>query len=51
MLLLLDRPNLYERCAADHDYCRKILDESLRLFTPATIRLSAIRTHMRHRRW
>lgn len=33
MRLLLDRPNLYERCAADHDYCRKILEESLRLFT------------------
>lgn len=35
MRLLLDRPNLYERCAPDHDYCRKILDESLRLFTPS----------------
>lgn len=33
MLLLLDRPNLYERCAPYHDYCRKILEESLRLFT------------------
>ncbi len=35
--LLLDRPDLYEGCAADLDYCRKVLDESLRLFNPGSV--------------
>ncbi|MBB4858883.1 cytochrome P450 [Novosphingobium chloroacetimidivorans] len=35
--LLLDRPDLYERCARDHEYCRKVLDESLRLFNPGSV--------------
>ncbi|WP_159982122.1 MULTISPECIES: cytochrome P450 [unclassified Novosphingobium] len=35
--LLLDRPDLYERCAVDHDYCRKVLDEGLRLFNPGSV--------------
>jgi cytochrome P450 len=37
MRLLLDRPDLYERCAIDHDYCRKVLEEGLRLFNPGSV--------------
>lgn len=37
MRLLLDRPEIYERCAADHDYCRKVLEEGLRLFNPGSV--------------
>ena len=37
MQLLLDRPDLYHRCAVDHDYCRRVLDESLRLFNPGSV--------------
>lgn len=35
--LLLDRPDVYERCAADHEYCRKVLEEGLRLFNPGSV--------------
>lgn len=35
--LLLDRPEVYERCATDHEYCRKVLEESLRLFNPGSV--------------
>ncbi|MCB2076800.1 MAG: cytochrome P450 [Novosphingobium sp.] len=35
--LLLDRPDVYEKCAADLEYCRKVLDESLRLFNPGSV--------------
>lgn len=37
MRLLLDRPEAYARCAVDHDYCRKVLDEGLRLFNPGSV--------------
>lgn len=37
MRLLLDRPDLYERCGADHDYCRMVLEEGLRLFNPGSV--------------
>ncbi len=30
MKLLLDRPEMYERCAHDKDFCGKVVDESLR---------------------
>ena len=30
MLLLLDRPDIYQRCAQDIQYCRKVVEESLR---------------------
>lgn len=30
MLLLLDRPEIYARCAQDHDYCGKVMQEALR---------------------
>lgn len=35
--LLLDRPDVYQRCAEDLDYCRKVLDEGLRLFNPGSV--------------
>jgi cytochrome P450 len=37
MYLMLDRPDVYERCAADHEYCRKVLDEGLRYFNPGSV--------------
>lgn len=37
MYLLLQHPDIYERCAADHDYCRKVLDEALRYFNPGSV--------------
>ncbi|VWX52939.1 conserved hypothetical protein [Novosphingobium sp. 9U] len=37
MHTLLDRPEIYERCAADHDYCRKVIEEALRWFNPSTV--------------
>lgn len=36
MHLMIDRPADYERCAVDTDYCRKIVDESLRYFGVAS---------------
>jgi cytochrome P450 len=37
MYELLDRPEIYARCAADLDYCRKVVEEGLRFQSPATI--------------
>jgi cytochrome P450 len=37
MYTLLDHPEIYERCAKDHDYCRKVIEEGLRWFNPATV--------------
>jgi cytochrome P450 len=37
MHLLIDRPDIYRRCATDADYCRKTVEEVLRIFSPATI--------------
>ena len=37
MNLLLDRPQIYARCATDASYCRKVVDETLRYISPATI--------------
>jgi cytochrome P450 len=37
MYTLLDYPEIYERCAADHDYCRKVIEEALRWFNPSTV--------------
>jgi cytochrome P450 len=31
---LIDRPEIYERCAADKEYCHKVLEESLRYRNP-----------------
>ncbi len=37
MYTLLDYPEIYERCAVDHDYCRKVIEEALRWFNPGTV--------------
>lgn len=37
MYELLSRPALYQRCAADPSYCRKVVEEGLRFQNPATI--------------
>jgi cytochrome P450 len=33
---LIDRPEMYERCAEDPAYCRKVVEESLRFHNPGT---------------
>jgi cytochrome P450 len=37
MHLLMQHPEIYERCAADRDYCRKVLEEALRYYSPGSI--------------
>ena len=37
MRTLLDRPDIYARCAEDHDYCRNVVEEALRWFNPGTV--------------
>lgn len=37
MWKLLDRPEIYERCAVDTEYCRKVLEEGLRVFNPGSV--------------
>lgn len=37
MHLMIDRPEIYQRCATDFDFCRKCVEESLRFFSPATV--------------
>jgi cytochrome P450 len=37
MYTLLDYPEIYARCAEDHDYCRKVVEEALRWFNPGTV--------------
>jgi cytochrome P450 len=37
MNLLLDRPEMYQRCAADRDFCARVVEETLRYNSPATI--------------
>jgi cytochrome P450 len=37
MYTLLDHPDIYERCAEDYDYCRKVIEEALRWFNPGTV--------------
>lgn len=37
MYTLLDHPEIYERCAEDYDYCRKVIEEALRWFNPGTV--------------
>lgn len=34
---LLDHPDIYERCATDTEYCRKVLEEGLRSFNPGSV--------------
>lgn len=37
MYTLLDHPDIYARCATDYDYCRKVIEESLRWYNPSTV--------------
>jgi cytochrome P450 len=37
MYKLLDRPDIYERCGTDHEYCRKVVEEGLRYFNPGSV--------------
>lgn len=34
---LIDRPDMYKRCAEDQDYCRKVVEEMFRYVTTSTI--------------
>lgn len=36
MYLLIQRPEIYRRCAEDIDYCRKVVEETLRYFNPSS---------------
>lgn len=36
MHLMVRHPEIYERCAEDLEYCRKVVEESLRMFSPAS---------------
>jgi cytochrome P450 len=37
MYTLLQNPEIYRRCAEDHDYCRDVIEEALRWFNPGTV--------------
>jgi cytochrome P450 len=37
MYTLLQYPDIYRRCAEDHDYCHKVIEEALRWFNPGTV--------------
>src|SRR5687768_14793305 len=37
MAVLLDRPDLYQRCAEDADFCVKVVEENFRYLTTSTI--------------
>ena len=42
MHLMTQNPEIYERCAEDLDYCRKVIEETLRMFNPSsTFRFAA----------
>ncbi|MCJ2177333.1 cytochrome P450 [Novosphingobium album (ex Hu et al. 2023)] len=36
MHLMVDNPAIYERCAEDLDYCRRVVEETLRVFNPSS---------------
>lgn len=36
MHLMVDNPNIYRKCAEDLDYCRRVVEETLRMFNPGT---------------
>lgn len=36
MHLMMDHPAIYRRCAEDYDYCRKVVEEALRVFNPSS---------------
>lgn len=37
MQLMTEYPEIYERCARDLDYCRKVVEEALRMFNPSSV--------------
>lgn len=37
MWALLDRPDIYQRCARDYEYCAKVVEEGLRYFNPGSV--------------
>lgn len=37
MFLMIEHPEIYQRCASDMAYCQQTVEESLRYFSPATI--------------
>ena len=37
MYTLLQYPEIYRRCAEDHDYCQRVIEEALRWFNPGTV--------------
>src|SRR5579871_992085 len=37
MYTLLDHPEIYARCARDHDYCKAVIEEALRWYNPSTV--------------
>lgn len=36
MHLMTQNPDIYERCAEDHEYCRRVVEETLRMFNPSS---------------
>jgi cytochrome P450 len=36
MYLMISHPDIYARCAAENDYCRKVVEETLRYFNPSS---------------
>jgi cytochrome P450 len=36
MRLMMDHPAIYRRCAEDYEYCRKVVEEALRVFNPSS---------------
>lgn len=36
MHLMIDNPAIYERCAVDFDYCKRVVEETLRVFNPSS---------------
>ena len=36
MALMIRHPDIYQRCAEDYEYCRKVVEEALRVFNPSS---------------
>ena len=36
MHLMIDNPSIYKRCADDLEYCRRVVEETLRVFNPSS---------------
>jgi cytochrome P450 len=37
MYTLLEYPEIYRRCAEEHDFCQRVIEEALRWFNPGTV--------------